>query len=73
MYMCSNTGLFGWAELRNRTRLCFQPTHKLLIKSAKSVVDCPTRFFLRSRPRLSPSICQFLQTRPTVQYSIQPP
>ncbi|KAJ5823853.1 hypothetical protein N7447_006193 [Penicillium robsamsonii] len=21
MYMCSNTGLSGWAELRNRTRL----------------------------------------------------
>ncbi|KAJ5187861.1 uncharacterized protein N7487_006971 [Penicillium crustosum] len=52
MYMCSNTGLSGWAELRNRTRLCFHTTLKLLIKTAVPVANFPTRFFLRSHPRL---------------------
>ncbi|KAJ5697017.1 hypothetical protein N7455_000078 [Penicillium solitum] len=47
MYMCSNTGLSGWAELRNRTRLCFHTMLKL-----SRFANFPTRFFLRSHPRL---------------------
>jgi hypothetical protein len=43
MYMCSNTGLSGWAELRNRTRLCFHTTHKPLIRTAVRIHILPER------------------------------
>ena len=43
MYMCSSTGLSGWAELRNRTRLCFHTMLKLLIKTAVRILILPRR------------------------------
>ncbi|KAJ5920072.1 hypothetical protein N7516_010930 [Penicillium verrucosum] len=54
MYMCSNTGLSGWAELRIALVFVFAPrfTLKLLIKTADPVANFPTLFFLRSHPHL---------------------
>lgn len=43
MYMCSNTGLPGWAELRNRTRLCLHPILKLSIRAAVRTYILPER------------------------------
>lgn len=43
MYMCSNTGLSGWAELRNPTGLCFHMTHKLLVKTSVRILILPGR------------------------------
>src|SRR3954453_18270173 len=41
MYMCSNTGLSGWAEPRNRTRLCFYTIYNSSHSSRKIFIYCP--------------------------------
>ncbi|KAJ5788741.1 hypothetical protein N7457_003731 [Penicillium paradoxum] len=71
MYMCSNTGLSGWAELRNRTRLCFHPTLKHLIKTAGPNVLAESLFPPLTSP--PPPRSRLLQTRSTAQYHFGSP